>query len=86
MWKRLHQVLSGVRVLAVDDSATNRRILKQMLANWDMRPAVAEGGEVALAAMEEARRSGSPFQLLVIDLHMPGMDGFTLVEQIRRSA
>jgi two-component system, sensor histidine kinase and response regulator len=86
MWKGLHQVLSGVRVLAVDDSATNRRILKQMLANWDMRPAVAEGGEVALAAMEEARRSGSPFQLLVIDVHMPGMDGFTLVEQIRRSA
>jgi CheY-like chemotaxis protein/HPt (histidine-containing phosphotransfer) domain-containing protein len=68
----------------VDDNATNRRILEEMLANWRMKPAAAEGGEAALAAMERARDAGEPFALVLLDAMMPGMDGFALAEAIRQ--
>ena len=71
-------------VLIVDDNATNRRILEEMLANWGMRPTAVEGGRQALAALERARASGSPFALVLLDAMMPEMDGFMLVEQLRR--
>ncbi|MEN3335895.1 MAG: hypothetical protein V7641_5260 [Blastocatellia bacterium] len=78
--------LQGMAVLVVDDNATNRRILKDVLTNWQMRPTVVEGGDAALAALKQAHEQGEPFQLVLLDFHMPGMDGFSVAEQIRRDA
>jgi PAS domain S-box-containing protein len=71
-------------VLVVDDNATNRRILQEMLTNWRMKPTVVEGARAALAAMEEAREAGEPFALVLTDGMMPEMDGFELAEQIQQ--
>jgi signal transduction histidine kinase/CheY-like chemotaxis protein len=71
-------------VLVVDDNATNRRILQEMLTNWGMRPTMVNGGREALAALDQARGAGSPFALVLLDAMMPEMDGFALAEAIRR--
>jgi two-component system, sensor histidine kinase and response regulator len=76
--------LTDIPVLVVDDNATNRHILDDMLARWRMKPALAEGGERALELMRQARDAGEAFPLLLTDAHMPGMDGFALVERIRQ--
>ncbi len=76
--------VQGLPVLVVDDNATNRRILEEMLANWGMRPTVVEGGREALAALEQARETGMPYALVLLDAMMPEMDGFMLVERIRQ--
>jgi signal transduction histidine kinase/DNA-binding response OmpR family regulator len=76
--------LRGLPALVVDDNATNRRILREVLTNWGMRPREADGGEAALAALEEAAAAGEPFALVLLDGHMPGMDGFGLAGRIRR--
>jgi hypothetical protein len=61
----------GLAVLVVDDNATNRRILEEMLTNWGMKPTVVPGGREALAAIERARGTGSPFALVLLDAMMP---------------
>ncbi|MGE3820793.1 MAG: PAS domain S-box protein, partial [Isosphaeraceae bacterium] len=76
----------GLPVLVVDDNATNRRILQEMLTNWGMKPFVVEGGREALKALEQARSAGTPFSLVLLDAMMPEMDGFTLAERIGRSS
>jgi two-component system, sensor histidine kinase and response regulator len=76
--------LLGRRVLVVDDNATNRRILAHMLADWGMKPAMAEDGQAALRMMQEALATGDPFSLIMVDSRMPGMDGFAVSEQIRK--
>ena len=76
--------LAGIPVLVVDDNATNRRILDDMLARWRMKPALAEGGVKALDLLRQARDHAEPFPLVLTDAHMPGMDGFGLVERIRQ--
>jgi two-component system, sensor histidine kinase and response regulator len=76
--------LRGLLVLVVDDNATNRRILREVCAAWGMRPREAGGGEAALTALKEAAAAGEPFALVLLDGHMPGMDGFGLAERVRR--
>jgi CheY-like chemotaxis protein len=75
---------SGIKVLVVDDNLTNLRILQEMLSRWKMEPVVAACGVEALAALELARRDSVPFQLILLNRHMPHMDGFTLIERIRQ--
>jgi len=55
-----------------------------MLARWGMLETSVEDGEAALAQLESAKAEGAPFALVLTDMHMPNMDGFTLIEQIRR--
>jgi len=78
------ELLQGVKVLVVDDNRTNRRILEGMLMRWQMKPTLVEGGKEALAQLSAAREAGEPYGLILTDMHMPDMDGFTLVEQIRK--
>jgi signal transduction histidine kinase/DNA-binding response OmpR family regulator len=78
------EVLRGVKVLVVDDNKTNRRILDGMLRRWDMRSTLVEGGEEALAELSAARGAGDQYGLVLTDMHMPKMDGFSLVERIRQ--
>ena len=75
--------LLGLPVLVVDDNATNRRILQEMLTNWRMKPTVVASGREALAALDEARRSGSIYALVLLDGMMPEMDGFELAARIK---
>ena len=75
--------LRGLRVLVVDDNATNRLILGEMLSNWRLDPTVVDGAPAALTALEGARRASKPFHLVLLDAQMPGMDGFTLARRIR---
>ena len=72
----------GLRALVVDDNSTSRRILNELLSEWEMRPAVASGGEAALGLMKQAHEAGQPFQLVLIDARMPEMDGFELAQRI----
>jgi PAS domain S-box-containing protein len=74
----------GLHVLVVDDNATNRRVLEEMLKNWRLRPAAVDSGQAALEALERAAASGEPFSLVLTDVMMPEMDGFGLATQIRR--
>jgi len=75
--------LHGLAVLIVDDNATNRRILEEVLTNWHMRPRAVDGGAAALAVLSEAAAAGEPYPLILLDGHMPEMDGFTLAARIQ---
>jgi PAS domain S-box-containing protein len=75
--------LENIPVLVVDDNGTNRRMLDHLLSGWGMRVSLAESGESALAAMHDALRNEQPFRILMTDVHMPEMDGFTLIEKVR---
>src|SRR5262249_62246259 len=75
--------LEGLPVLIVDDNATNRRILQEMLGARRMKPVVTEGGQKALDELQRAADQGEPFALVLLDAVMPEMDGFAVAEQIR---
>jgi len=78
--------LQGRRVLVVDDNATNRRILEHQLGRWAVDHASAADGESALQMLREAAQRGRPFELVILDRQMPGMDGITLAAMIRADA
>src|SRR5579871_4351610 len=77
------QQLRDLHALIVDDNFTNRRVLSGMLTRWGMRPTAVDGGRAALQALQVAKSTGHPFPLILLDGHMPEMDGFTLAEQIK---
>jgi two-component system sensor histidine kinase/response regulator len=76
------RTLTDLPVLIVDDNATNRRILEEVITNWHMRPVVVEGGALALATLKKSVRADKPFAVVLLDGHMPDMDGFTVAERI----
>jgi PAS domain S-box-containing protein len=76
--------LQGLAVLVVDDNGTNRRILEELLRSWGLRPLTADGGPAALGELARASAAGEPFPLVLLDAHMPAMDGFTLAGLIRQ--
>ena len=76
--------LTGLRVLIVDDNRTNRLILEELLTQWGCRASSAVGGPEALASMAEAVSRREPFEVLLLDWMMPGMDGPELAEAVRR--
>ncbi|MDA1052562.1 MAG: response regulator [Planctomycetota bacterium] len=75
--------LHNTRVLVVDDNATNRRILVEMLTNWGLAVVSASNGIDALLQARQAKRDNNAFQLLLTDINMPGMDGFELSQQVK---
>ena len=79
-------VVGGTRVLVVDDNATNRRILEEMLKNWGMVPVVADNAPKALSLLREAASADEPFRLLLTDVNMPETDGFSLARFIREDS
>ncbi|TMB00082.1 MAG: response regulator [Deltaproteobacteria bacterium] len=75
--------LRGLRVLVVDDSATSRGILVDMLAAWGLRPDGVAAGTEALAALGRAHADRAPYKLALVDVEMPDMDGPALVRRVR---
>ncbi|OPX22954.1 MAG: hypothetical protein B1H02_05515 [Candidatus Latescibacteria bacterium 4484_107] len=75
--------IRNLRVLVVDDNATNRTIFRTQLASWGCRPAEAGDGYSALKILREAKDSGDPFPLAILDMQMPGMDGAALGQAIK---
>jgi PAS domain S-box-containing protein len=75
--------LLDLPVLVVDDNATSRQILDEMIANWRMKPVTAKDGRSALEVLRRAHREGHPFRLVLLDAHMPAMDGFQVTTQVK---
>ncbi len=73
------------RILVVDDNDTNRYVISQMLESWGCRGSEAMGGEEAISKLAEAQKAGDPFQLVIIDMMMPGMDGEALARRVKGS-
>ena len=69
-------------VLVVDDNSTNRRIFGAMLENWGMKPTLASSGDEALRILDS--RQAQPFALVLLDYHMPEMDGIRVAQEIRK--
>jgi CheY-like chemotaxis protein len=77
------RLLDGLRVLIVDDNATNRRILEHQTNSWRMRNAAVASADDAMEAMREAVIARDPFKIVLLDMQMPEVDGITLARKIR---
>jgi PAS domain S-box-containing protein len=75
--------LKGIRALVLDDNETNRRILESFLGRMDMEALGVATGAEALEILDGSHRAGEPLDMLVTDVHMPDMDGFTVARRIR---
>jgi signal transduction histidine kinase/DNA-binding response OmpR family regulator len=76
--------LAGFDVLVVDDNATNRKILVELLQSWGLRPTAVASVAQALAYLTKASRDGHGVPLVLTDSHMPDADGFALAAEIKR--
>ena len=77
-----YKTLSGLRVLVVDDNKANRQIIERQIANWGISSASVSSGSEAIVALRE-RATDSPFDIVILDLAMPGMDGLMLAQLIK---
>lgn len=77
------QDLHGISTLIVDDNETNRRVLLEMTRHWGMQATGASSGEDGLHELAAAFERGVPYRLILLDEHMPGMDGFEVIEKIK---
>ncbi|MBM3855039.1 MAG: response regulator, partial [Verrucomicrobia bacterium] len=78
--------LRSCRFLIVDDNPTNRLVLREQLRSWDCACAEASGPQEALTLLGEAQAAGQPFQVALLDMEMPEMDGVMLGRKIREDA
>ncbi len=76
--------LKGLRALVVDDNATNRLILVEMLAAWGLKTSEVESGRAAIETLKQAQQENNPYAFALIDYMMPEMDGFQLASIIRK--
>ncbi len=74
----------GLSLLVVDDNATNRHILRDILVNWKMKADVVSSGAEGLAALQSAHQAKHPYKLVIVDGQMPKMDGFMFADRLRR--
>src|SRR5258707_13956949 len=79
-------LLRDLRVLVVDDNATNRHILEEWLRDWQMSPTAVGDGLAAMGALWDAASAGRPFPLVLLDARMPDTDGLALAARIRERA
>ncbi len=77
--------LVDLPVLVIDDNASNRLILKEILTNWHMKPTLANCGAEGLEALDK-QNSKDRFALVLLDVHMPDLDGFAVAEHVRKSS
>ncbi len=75
--------LRGLRMLVVDDNETNRLILDKQVTSWGMIAGLAGDADTALRMMGEAHASGAPYDVAILDMHMPDIDGVELAKRIK---
>ncbi|HLL40933.1 MAG TPA: response regulator, partial [Rubrobacteraceae bacterium] len=75
--------LGGLRVLVVDDNETNRKIVQNQVVSRGMKNGIAEGGQRALEMLHAAAGRGEPYDLAILDMQMPAMDGLELARKIK---
>lgn len=75
--------VEGMPVLVIDDNATNRQWLEELLLSWRMRPSLVADGAAALTAVQHANAAGAPYRLVLLDGQMPGADGFSVADTLR---
>jgi two-component system sensor histidine kinase/response regulator len=75
--------LAGKRALVVDDNATNRALATEMLQKWGMHPDAVDRGASTIEVLERAAREGTPYDLMLLDMQMPDMDGFQVAEHLQ---
>jgi PAS domain S-box-containing protein len=80
------EALRGLRVLIVDDNAVNRRVIHEQISSWGMRNGSYATGEAALAALRAAHAAGDPYQIVIADFQMPGIDGAALAAAVKADA
>jgi two-component system, sensor histidine kinase and response regulator len=78
------EVLRNSLVLVVDDNETNRIILVEILKGWGIRSHAVKGGAEALESLEDSHKQGHPIKMIISDMQMPEMDGFTFIERVRK--
>jgi two-component system, sensor histidine kinase and response regulator len=81
--QRRRDALGGLRALIVDDNAPNRRILSEQLSSWGIENESAEDGPRALEELRLAAESNAPYDLAILDMQMPEMDGMELARRIK---
>ena len=75
--------MSGLTALIVDDNEINRLVFQDMICSRGLVPTEAANGKEAIIKAKKAFKSGNPYQLLLLDLHMPGMDGFEVARKLK---
>jgi signal transduction histidine kinase/CheY-like chemotaxis protein len=76
-------VLQDVAVLVVDDNSTNRQMLNEQLSHWGLNPTLAEDGRCGIKILEQSIAGEAAFPLILLDNHMPDMDGFTFAKRVK---
>ena len=75
--------LKDMRVLVVDDNATNRLLAVELTHRWGMQPVAVADGRQAIVELARAKQAGAPYKLLLLDVRMPELDGFDVIEALR---
>ena len=75
--------LKNLRVCAVDDHDTNRQLLEQYFQYWNVDGTLVSDPKECIAILQQQAKQGTPFDLAILDMEMPEMDGFTLAKQIK---
>jgi signal transduction histidine kinase/CheY-like chemotaxis protein len=81
--KRAPKDVTGSRILIVDDNEVNRAILLEQLGSWHFEAAAVASGREALSALRQASANNRPFELIILDQHMPGMNGSAVIAAVR---
>ena len=84
--KRAPKDVSGARILIVDDNEVNRAILLEQLGSWRFEAAAVASGREALSALRQASANNRPFELVILDQHMPGMNGTAVITAVREDS
>lgn len=81
--KKIYDNLQNQKVLVVDDNLTNRTLLGLLLTKWQVEHSLVDSGDKALEKLTEARIQGTPYHIAILDMQMPGMDGYQLATKIK---
>ncbi|AMO54790.1 hypothetical protein GZ77_19450 [Endozoicomonas montiporae] len=83
---KVSHALEGIKTLIVDDNTTNREILRHYLTAWGVDHSECDSGAKALDMMQQALSKGQPYELVLLDMDMPQMDGLMLSREIESNA